>query len=885
MKKNRSYSIPLSLSGFDLDKTVECSEIGAKMHLFTHSKTGARVCFLDREDDCKTFAIGFPTIPTDDSGVFHIIEHSVLCGSKKYPIKAPFTEMMKGSLRTFMNAMTYSDMTIYPISTRNDKDFLNLTDTYLDAVFHPLAMEDERIFMQEGHRFESSPDGYTVNGVVYNEMKGAYASRDEYAAYLCSRHLFPGGTYSYDSGGEPDAIAELDYEQFKSSYRKFYHPSNAYVFLDGPIPFAETMELLDRYFSEFQRRTVDHSITAGKDPTEGVFEYEYEKDPSESERDGNLIILSKRITDFSQRERNFALGVISDCLADSNTSALKGAMLSSGLMADFHFYPEVSNKLGCFVAELVDVKDGCESKAIELYEKELSHLCQIGINEDQLEASINQYEFRVKEADYGRSPKGIAYMSAVYDGWMYGEDPEVTFRNNELFAALRGRIGSDYFKKLLCEINDKQGRVALILRPSTKLGKEKEETRRAGIAGYISSLSDKKREELCRSEEEFRLWQSTPDSEEDLCKIPRLTLEDLSEEPKNTPTRVSKIGSSTIIHHPIPTSGITYLTLLFDVSDLAAEYSSTLSLMCSVSGDMPTSGSSAQELRRVIKANLGSLYSSLMPIASKEGAKLYYTIRASFLDSKRETALDIINKHLRRSFGSPSVIGRKIKQIQKNIRDMLAYDGVSTAITRAAAKFSPLDALKENIYGYEYYLRLDEEKRDVKRLSAEMTRLKAMIFNKQRLTVSLTSEDADGFFEKVVSLVGGMKSVGEYTPTHAMIPTLPKKNDGIAIPATVADVAYVGSLFSVGDGKFTGAYSTLSTILSLELLEDEIRVKGGAYGAGFLARAASGAIGYYSFCDPSPQKSIEVFQRSGSLVRSFLSERKDLTPYVIGTVE
>lgn len=871
-------------SGFRLWEVHPCQEIAATMHILEHTKSGAKLCYLEREDDCKTFAIGFPTIPTDDSGVFHIIEHSVLCGSDKYPIKAPFTEMMKGSLRTFMNAMTYPDKTVYPISTRNDKDFLNLVDTYMDAVLHPLVLKDPRIFMQEGHRAEIRDGALSENGVVFNEMKGAFAAKDEYAAFLSSRHLFPNGTYSFESGGYPDAIEQLTYESFAESYKKYYHPSNAYIFLDGPVPLDDTLKLLDGYLADYVRAEISPEIAIGDDPDVGVFEYSCEADSDEDTEDSNLIVLTKRISSYGEREKNFALSVLSDCLCDSNTAPLKSAMLSSSLMANFHFRPDTSLKCCDFTTEFVDVKDGCERQAIELYEGALQKIIDEGIPDELIRASLNMFEFRLKEADFGREPKGIAYMSAVLESWIYGESPASCFRNDELFASLRRRIGTSYFTDLLREILSPEGRVVVIMHPEEGFAQKRDEQRERRLAQRLALMSEDEKALLEKINMDFDNWQATPDKDEDLLKIPRLSLADLSAEPRKTPTRVTKSRGATLLSHGIETSGITYLDMYFDVSDLAKDHTCTLSLMASVFGDLPTRSCSAAELRGRIKSELGHLYCTLVPIATERGTKLFFCLRASMLDGKREELLKILAEYLTRRFNSRKTIRRRIKQLKNSLRESFSYYSDSVAFVRASARFNDIDLIREKMFGYEYYKWLDKAEEEIGELASSMMALKKRIFTRKRLTLSCTGQEDPRFVDGVLSLLPLLRREDASRQSYAEVELLPMVNEGIVAPATVAGLAAVSNLKYTDDGKYTGAYATLSSLLSLEILENEIRVKGGAYGQGFVTKATSGTLGYFSYCDPSPHKSIDVFKDCGALVRRLLDEGCDLTPYVIGTI-
>lgn len=415
--------------GFTLTRSERIDEVDATLCYLTHEKSGARLYHLKRRDENMTFAIGFKTAPTDDTGVFHILEHSVLCGSKKFPIKDPFTELLKGSVSTYLNALTSGDKTLYPVSSKNAKAFRGLVDVYLDAVFNPLALENPYIFMQEGHRYEFDEDGYlTVSGVVYNEMKGVYSSADEYADYLITRRVCPGGTYSYDAGGNPDSIPSLTYEDFKKAHERFYHPSNSYLFLDGDVEEDELLSLIDSYLSCYEKRESDVVITDGDAPLTEVAVDAYPIEEEEDPTDKTRIYLCYNSSEHSEKNKLAALSMATEAIADLNSAPLTKRILDTGLCESFSFYSTRSYKVNALNAIFIGVKDGREAELIEVYENSLREILDSGIPRDTLRSALKRREFNVRESDFGTFPTGMVYMRSCLEYAMLGEDPALSLK-------------------------------------------------------------------------------------------------------------------------------------------------------------------------------------------------------------------------------------------------------------------------------------------------------------------------------------------------------------------------------------------------------------------------------------------------------------------------
>lgn len=871
------------LYGFRVTDICDIASIDAKIHLFEHGRTGARLCYIARRESSRTFAITFKTPPTDDTGVFHILEHSVLCGSEKFPTKEPFTEILKGSLNTFLNAMTYSDRTCYPVSSRCDKDFYNLVDVYLDAVFNPLAVKDERIFRQEGWRYEADEDGVEYNGVVYSEMKGAYSSADELAAHYNAKLLFPGGTYSYDSGGYPDAIPSLSYSDFVEAHQKHYHPSGAYIFLDGEPRLDEILPLIDSYLSRYERRDIDLPILRGGDViTEPLYE-RYEIGDGEDATDKTRLYLTYVGRECSDTLSATMLSVITDAVADSNEAPLKKAVLAAGLCDNVYVYPTPGCMWSTYNVEFRGVKDGREAELIAHFDKCTTDMLDGGIDRALLSASADRIEFKAREADFGSSPKGIVYLSAVNDLWIYGIHPKHALDYEESFRELRSAMKTEYPERLLGDIL-KGPRATLVLTPSKELAKERDAVLDGRLKDELAAMSEDERSLLPMKTAQFAEWQSRQDTPEALATIPALSLDDLGEGPAEVPIIVDKYKDSTLIDHPIATSGITYVGMYFDASDTDTEDLGALALLSLVYSNLDTTRGSANDFRRRAKSALGSISLTLSPAKRADEPKLYAILRYSCLDKERATALDLAMEYLYSAIlDNPAAVKRALTQYTATYADLIIENGHSIALTRSAARHSRLDAIKEHTSGYELYRWLKRHKdADDGGIGALIERMKALhsrIFVRERLTLSLTGKSDAEYSRKVVD------RAARGTPSApSKIKTLPIKNEGIAIPSQVSYAALAGNINSLPESEHSGAWSTLASLLDFEILWDEVRVKGGAYGVGFVSRANSGTTAFYSYRDPAPAHTLDVYRIAPDLIRARLSEDINLDQLIIGTV-
>ena len=880
-----NYNIGDSVGGFTLTEERYSEDISGWVRTYLHKKSGAALCHLDRDDECKTFAISFKTVPTDSTGVFHILEHSVLCGSRKFPTKEPFTDLLRSSMNTFLNAMTYPDKTLYPVSSKNERDFYNLVDVYMDAVFHPLLLECESIFRQEGWRYERDDGGSIVyNGVVYSEMKGAYSSPDEVAERYMNTLLFKGGTYSHDSGGDPKSIVDLTYEDFKAAHERFYKPSNAYVILDGRMDLAEVFSLLDGYLSEYDDEECDISVDLGEGIDTEPLTIEYALDESESAENKTRLSLGYIVSDACDVLRNNAYNVLIDTIADTNASRLKKKILDTGLCTSVSIYPTNGLEKTTLTVEFKNVKDGAEDEVIAAFDRAVGEIIAEGISAEEITASIDQAEFRTREGDYGSYPKGIIYTFAIADYVNCGLSPFEALAFRKDYQALRDKVGTDYYISLLSELLTLP-RARLIMKPSYTVAEAENEATAKRLDSEIAALCEAELASLDEKMAAFALWQMREDTPEALATIPRLSLSDLGNPPKETDTTITEIGDAVTLEHRLPTGGITYSEIYFDISDIDTEDIPLVSLYTMLWSTLNTESGTADDFNRRIKSNLGELI--VVPNTAKAGEepRLYISVRLSSLDAKREVVKELLHEALySKILDNRAELGRKLKQLYSTATEAFASTGHVYAITRSAAKFSRLDALKEYLSGYEYIKWIGEHQdltdEELGELAARAEKIFKRAFTQKRATIAVTSDNPSGY---AASLLASLPDTG--TPSgKSSIETLPPKNEGIVIPSKVSYAVLGTNLDLIGGRGRLGTYSILGSLLSYNLLWEEVRVKGGAYGTGYSARQNSGTTFFYSYRDPNPKRTLEIFRGAADAFIPMIPEGEELVDTIISTI-
>ena len=880
------------ISGFTVKEKHELSGIGATLYVMEHEGCGARLVYMDRDDENKTFSVAFKTLPKDSTGVFHILEHSVLCGSEKYRLKDPFVELLSGSLNTFLNAMTFGDKTMYPVASTNEKEFQSLADVYLDAVFNPLAVKSELAFMQEGWHYEIDDDGsLSFKGVVLNEMRGDYSSPESVADRHIREMLFSGTPYAYDSGGDPSEITSLTFEDFCLAHKTYYHPSNATFFLDGSLDIGEMLSLIDGYISGYERISLDgeeYAFPSAKRKIEER-EVEYEISDSESPENKGRIALAHLTFRFDEREKIFGAAMLASALLSSNESEIKKEILNSGLCEDLQINIGEGIYENYFEVDFINVKDGREEELEALFYNTVKKVAERGIDEGQLTAAINSLEFSLRERDYGTLPLGIVYAMNLMESYLYSDDAlsGLTFESEIEF--LREKVGTAFFEDLLLEIfinND--SRVRLLMRPSAELGERQRASEKERLEKIGKALTDAEREKIKKQNEELLLWQTSEDSEEAKRSIPRLRVSDIPGTVKSIPTSLTSFGASDLISIPIATNGIAYTELYFDVSDITEEEIFTSALFGLFLGNLATEKYTAPELMKALKSDIGLLSASLKTLNRTDGkTKIYYKVFISSLSSKKERAKELLFEVLTKTkFDDAAAMESIVKQTYIASEESFSSAGHRAAKSRASAMQFTDAAVLEYYSGYEAHKSYKMlYKNFASEFSALVERLTAFIAKylvRERLTVSLAEDsgnDGESFMRSISELFPERNKKCE---PECAVKRLKKQREGIKIPAKVA---FSSLVVNTEPGSVTelGRATVASHLISFEYLWSEIRVKGGAYGAG-MSSLRTGQTSFYSYRDPTPKRSIEKMKAAPEFLFAALEGSAEIEKYIIGAI-
>ncbi len=875
-----------TLHGFKFVSEREVPELRATIKEAVYEKNGAKLLFIDREDKNKTFAITFKTIPEDDTGVFHIIEHSVLCGSDKYPVKEPFVELLKGSVKTFLNAFTFPDKTMYPVSSRNDKDFYNLINVYMDAVLHPRAIKQPEIFYQEGwhHELHDTKDDIKYKGVVFNEMKGAYSSADEVMMQKMASILYDGIAYAKDSGGNPEFIPELTYEKFVKSHSKYYHPSNARIVLDGSVDIDKTLEILDGFLSQYEYLDIDSDIPFIKKSGSKETTIKYEISSSEDPEGKARVCLGFLSSDFSERDKIFALSVVLDAIAGSNEAPFKKTMLKSGICEDVNIIPYDGIQENSVFIEIKNVKEEKMKDAKSLAIEIIREIVDAGIDKELLTASFNSLEFRMREQDMATFPAGIAYTISAMDTWLYGGDPYCGLAFESNILKLRNKLDTGYYENLLRSIFlNSEHSATLYMLPSSSLGEEREMKEKEKLAHVKKLMSDEEINTVIKNTQKIETWQKQPDTQKALNTLPKLSLSDIEAEPEKYPMEEYNIGNVPAVYVNAASRGITYTRLLFDISDFTEDELYTVSMLTEILKNVSTEFNDAISLQTKIKKELGAFGISTR-VASKNGVVTpYIAVNISCLDTKKESAKQIAQEVLLHSlFKDKKTIGTIIKQIRVGSAEGIASSGHIIALSRSAAYVTTEAAIGEYLDGLENYFmtkKLDTEfdsKADD--FLSKLSSVCKKAFVKNRLIACHSGKRSDDYIEAVVNLFPDGE---EYKKGSNILP-FGNRKEGIIIPASVAFAAKAYDILKY-ESEVHGSVGAVRSILSFAYLWNEIRVQGGAYGAGFVSRN-NGICGYYTYRDPSPERSIDIFDKSAEFLRSFAESEEDITTFIIGAV-
>lgn len=884
------------LQAYTILEKKEIKELNSIGYLMKHNQTGAKIVLMENDDNNKVFCVGFRTPPKDSTGVAHIIEHSVLCGSDKFPVKDPFIELAKGSLNTFLNAMTFPDKTIYPVASCNEKDFQNLMDVYMDAVFHPNIYHEEKIFRQEGwhYEMESMDDELTINGVVYNEMKGAFSSPDDVLEREIMNSLYPHTSYAVESGGDPDVIPELTYEDFLAFHSRYYHPSNSYIYLYGDMDMAEKLRFLDEeYLSKYEALEVDSTLVEEPSFTEPVEVYkEYPITESESGKENTYLSYNISFGNNLDREQYIAFQVIDYVLCSAPGAPLKQALIDKGIGKDVYSSYEngIMQPYFSIVAKNADKEQLPEFLAT--IREELTKITEQGFDKKALRAGLNFYEFRFREADFGSYPKGLMFGLMMFDSWLYDDNkPFVHIEANETYRKLKEAIETNYYEELVRDrLLHNQHKTVVVVEPVKGLTGRKEKELADALARKKSELSEAQLAEIVEQTKALKQYQEEPDTKENLEKIPLLTRADMKKEAENYVNQERKVGDTVFLYHDIFTNGIGYLRFMFDLRTVPEELFPYVGLLKSILGLVNTKNYTYGELFNEINIRTGGISPVVNTYTDADDFQKYTAtleIKVKVLYENLEHAFRLVKEIVMDSrFDDAKRLKELIAELKSQKQASMMSAGHALASVRALSYLSKTAAVSDKISGIPYYRMLEELDADFearqKELKEKLQQLAECLFRPENLMVDYTAqrEGLESVEKQIAVFREGLHK--EPVKTQPYQPETERKNEGFMSSSQVQYVCRAGNFAKKGL-PYTGALKALKVMMGYDYLWTQVRVKGGAYGC-MCNFGKSGESYFVSYRDPNLEKTIDVYEKAADYIRNFDADERTMTQYIIGAV-
>ena len=869
--------------GFTVKEIRESSELHGKTVLLEHDRTGAQVFWLDNKAENMVFSITFRTPPEDNTGVFHILEHSVLCGSEKYPVKEPFVELLKSSMNTFLNAMTFQDMTMYPVSSRNPRDLMNLTGVYLDAVFSPVVIRDRKRFCQEGWHVDRDENGRPVfKGVVLNEMKGSMSDTDTLIDRQIMKQLFPDTCYGYNSGGDPEAIPTLTFEHFCEQYRRYYHPSNALVYLDGSVPMEEMLPLISLYFDRYDRReeTITHSMQRPVGSEKSIF---YELGQEESEKNRSHLTLARITGTWEDRAENMARAIICDVLTGSNEAPLKRAALERGLAQDLSVSVDDTVLQSWITVHADNVSDGRETELLDLLQETGERILREGLDPDAVDASLNRMIYTLREED---EPQGIGRCIRCVGNWIYGGNPTDALETANTVRELREYQKSGRFNALAADmLLNTDNRVILHSLPSRTLGEEKRQEEEKQLRRMTESWTQAEKEQNDQLIDSIEKWQNETDSPENLATLPQLRKEDADSVPEWVDTDLRLCGGVPVMMHLLDCNGVVHLRAYFSLTDYSLNELTKLSQLTGLLGRLPTAEHSALKLQQEIKRWTGSVSFAVITRAEAdqdETCTPYLAASVSALEENAGRAWKLMAEILTSTrFDDPDKMTEMFRQNELGARQRIVgaghLIGVKNALSHYSAEGAVKNALDGNAAAAYIHLLAKEPEKEIPGLLRLSERLMQDTFCRKRMTVGITAsaEMLPDSFIAAFPEGTGVPASSRYRDDTA-------EAAGFRVPAQIGFAAR-GYRLSKAGKRFEGSMWLATSILSLGYLWNLVRVRGGAYGAGIQVDRA-GNVYSWSYRDPTPEKTLEADAGAAEYLREFAEKGEDLDPYIISAL-
>ena len=887
---------PNHLNAYEVLKEEDLQDIHSKGWLLKHKKTGARVMLIENSDENKVFNIAFRTPPKNSTGVAHILEHSVLCGSREFPLKDPFVELVKGSLNTFLNAMTYPDKTCYPVASCNDRDFQNLMHVYLDAVFYPNIYKKEEIFRQEGwnYHLEQKEGPLKYNGVVYNEMKGAFSSPDDVLEREIMNSLFPDTTYGCESGGDPVNIPDLSYEEFLDFHRQYYHPSNSFIYLYGNMDMEEKLEFIDsHYLSAFDSLAIDSQIRDQEAFAQVKdIQKNYPVSEDEGEEDNTYLSYNMVVGEAADINLSLAFEVLDYALLSAPGAPLKQALLDAKIGKDIYgsFEDGIKQTYFSIVAKGANLSQ--KEEFVKVIRDTLTKIMEEGIDKKAVTAGINYYEFRFREADFSSYPKGLMYGLDILSSWLYDDTkPFCEVQLLEGFEFLKKALEEGYFEDLIRKyLLDNTHGAILSLVPEKGLAAKRDKELEEKLENYRKSLSD---EELTRMVENTKALEAYQESEEDpeaLTCIPMLSREDIKKEITGLTNEEHYVDDSLFLYHDVCTNGIGYADLLFEIHDFDVNTVHYLGLLKSVLGAVDTENYSYGELFNEVNARTGGISYGIEVFDDAQDTDAFramFAVRGKALYPEMDFMFSMIREVLTTSkLTDTKRLYEIIARVKSRAQASLASAGHSTAVLRGASYASPMAAFQDEMAGIGYYQFIEKLEKDFDSCKDEIVKnlRKVMeeVLRPENFCVSYTGERES--LDVVKAQAAGIKKVlfnGQKPESVKQAPCI-KKNEAFKTSGQVQYVAQNGNFRKKGL-EYTGALEILKVILSYDYLWINLRVKGGAYGcmSGFKRNGESFLVSYR---DPHLKRTLEVYQGVPDYIRAFEADEREMTKYIIGTI-
>ena len=874
-----------SLHGFKLIYKEPIDDISSVGYMFEHIKSGARLMYIENDDDNRVFFISFRTPPVDDCGTPHIIEHSVLCGSKKYPVKDPFNELAKGSLNTYLNALTYSDKTVYPIASRNEKDFQNLMDVYLDAVFNPMMLKHKEIFMQEGHHLhlENEQDSLCEKGVVYNEMKGAYSDPDRYIEGAVNTALFTESPYKFESGGDPDKIPELTYEKFIEFYKNHYHPSNSYIYLFGKMDIEERMEYIDReYLSAFDKISVYTEIKPQPPIEKAVRKDEkypvIQKDGSNKEAMYAAAWMTGKSYDA---ETTMGLSILSYILLDTNASPVKKALTENGFCSNAESWYDSSMLDTVFMISAKGAKENSADEFEKIITEALNGILTKGLDKELVESAVNAFDFMFSEENYGYKPRGLAYGLKAMDIWLHKDNPFESFRFKKQISSIRGKAENGYFEELIRKyLVDNNAKVFVSLQPKEGMQAEADLKEKQKFDDIKSAMSETELENIVNETKALLNFQS---QEDDLSVMPSLKLSDISKKADI----IKKKVKNNIIFVPQVSNDIVYTEILFDVNSMPKESYGWLGLLSELFGKLDTEKYSFTQLPTKTDMYTGGISASCNSYVAMDGTvKKVFAISGKALSRNIGMLAELIDQSANHmDFEKKENIHIIINDIISKLENYLAQSGHMTSAFRALSYYNESFKFKDETCGIGFFKFLCElEKSFDENIDTIIYNLKAVakaVFSFDRLTMAISCDDVNfETAEKSLTEIFGSSDENCVIKNGTISGTV--KSEGIITPGKIQYVAKAVD-FGKNGFKYNGKLLVLKNIIDLEYLWNVVRVQGGAYGCG-CSFLKSGNMYMYSYRDPNLKRTLDVYDKSAEFISGFNADEKAMTNYIIGAI-